>query len=184
MNKKDPIKDVFEQLEGSFDVKETPAGHEHRFFEKLNAQAAPKKASKHVIWKVISVAAAVTLLLFLGGTVWPKETSKEAELASISPEMEETQSFFTTTINAEIQKLREIESPETKKVIEDALAEISVLETAYQQLKLDLVASGNNKRVINAMIVNFQNRILLLEQVSRTIEEIKLFNNTTDETLL
>lgn len=182
MKQKDNIKDLFERLDGSFPLDETPQGHQRRFLEKLNQQQdKPKKLN---FWKWGSIAAAITLLVILGGSVFVPQQPKEADLASISPEMEQTQSFFTTTITTEIEALKQFDSPENKKIIQDALSQVDKLEKEYQILKKDLVESGNNKQVINAMITNFQNRISVLEQVSETIETIKTFKNTTDETYL
>lgn len=183
MKKKEPIQDLFERLEGSFDTQEVPVGHQKRFLEKLN-KTEQQKSPRHMVWKVVSVAAAITLILFLASTFWTQEAPLEAELASVSPEMKETQSLFTTTINEEIQNLQQYESPETKELIDNVLAEVTHLENEYQQLKKDLVSSGNNKRVIRAMINNFQNRIVLLEQVAGTVEEIKTLKNEIDETTI
>lgn len=182
MKQKDTIKDLFERLEGSFTVEETPQGHQRRFLEKLSQEKAKPKRLNY--WRWGSIAAAITLLVILGGSIFGPQQSQEADLASVSPEMEQTQSFFTTTITTEIEALKQFDSPENKKLIEDALSQVANLEEEYEILKKDLVESGNNKQVINAMITNFQNRILVLEQVSETIETIKTFKNTTDETYL
>lgn len=182
MKEKDTITQLFENLEGSFDVQETPQGHQKRFLDRLNPpQAAPKRIP---LWKWGSIAAAITLLVILGAGFIATPVSQEADLASVSPEMEQTQSFFTATITSEIRALKKFESPENKKLIQDALTNVEKLEVAYQQLKKDLVESGNNKRVINAMILNFQNRIVILEQVSETIETIKTLKQQTNETFL
>ena len=55
----------------------------------------------------------------------------------------------------------------------DALFQIELLEQNYIKLKQDLTASGNDKRVINAMISNFQDRINILNNVLNQIEELK-----------
>ncbi|MDX1461522.1 MAG: hypothetical protein R3359_00580 [Marinirhabdus sp.] len=185
MEEKDIIKDCFERHQGSFDIHELPEGHQKRFLEKLHEHAAVEKTPTRILLlKTLSIAATVSLLLYLGGVAVAQQQPQEADLASVSPEMEQTQSFFTTTISREIQALKTFESPETKKLIKDALVEITKLEQEYQQLKKDLVESGNNKRVIHAMISNFQTRITILEQVSETIESIQTLKNNRDETLL
>ena len=53
----------------------------------------------------------------------------------------------------------------------------------YEKLKLDLTSSGEDKRVIYAMITNFQNRIDLLENVLEQIEEIKQLKNSNNENI-
>ncbi|WP_432410480.1 hypothetical protein [Rasiella sp. SM2506] len=182
MKEQDNITHLFERLTGNFDLNETPQGHQRRFLEKLNQeQAKPKKLN---FWKLGSIAAAITLLIILGGSLFAPQQPQEADLASVSPEMEQTQSFFTTAIHTEIEALKKFESPENNTLIQDALLQVDKLEKDYQSLKKDLVESGNNKQVINAMITNFQNRIAVLEKVSETIETIKKLKNTTDETYL
>ena len=54
---------------------------------------------------------------------------------------------------------------------------MNTLETQYENLKNDLLESGQDKRVIYAMIDNFQNRIDLLEQVLEHIEATKKLND-------
>jgi septum formation inhibitor-activating ATPase MinD len=68
--------------------------------------------------------------------------------------------------------------------VDDALKQVAILENKYVGLKKDLVQSGNDKRVIYAMISNFQNRINLLQQVIKKIEEIKNLKINRDETIL
>jgi len=176
---KNKLDHLFERMQGSFDVHETPDGHQSRFMKKLNAQEKGAKTSK-TWWKPISIAASVLLLIALG---WSNvETEPDSlDLASISPEMEETQSFFTMSINRELETLKEFSDPNSKKLVDDALLQMENLEVEYEDLKVDLAKSGNDKRVIYAMISNFQNRIDLLEQVIETIEEIQNLKTNTDE---
>jgi len=98
--------------------------------------------------------------------------------------MMQTQSFFTTTINKELQTLKSLNKPEAKSLVADALQQLDILEKEYEGLKKDLAESGNDKRVIYAMINNFQTRINLLEQVIEKIEEIKNLKKYRDETTI
>jgi len=180
--KKDAIEELFENLDGSFDVYETPSGHKKRFLEKLNAAEKPSVIRLNW-WKPLSIAASIAVLIAVGSTLL-KTNPSESDLASVSPEMMQTQSFFTTTINKELQTLKSLTSPEAKILVDDALKQIDVLEKQYAGLKKDLVLSGNDKRVIYAMISNFQNRINLLQQVIEKIEEIKNLKANRDETTI
>ena len=98
--------------------------------------------------------------------------------------MEETQSFFTTVINEELETLKSFENEDTEILIHDTLGRLEALESEYDGLKIDLVNSGNDKRVISAMITNFQNRIDLLQEVIKTIEEIKTLKANKNETTI
>ena len=172
---KNTIDELFESHKGKFDVHQTPEGHQKRFLDKLNAaQASATTQAKAGVnwWRPLSIAASVVVIIGLGFSLL-KSPEPSGELASVSPEMEQTQTFFVTTINTEIEKLKSFETPETKAMIDHALKQITSLEEEYQLLKQDLIDSGNDKRVIYAMISNFQKRIDLLEQVVVIVEEIK-----------
>ncbi|PHS64143.1 MAG: hypothetical protein COB12_08385 [Flavobacterium sp.] len=181
---KDKIDQLFENLEGSFNTNETPQGHQHRFLDKLNTQTETKKEGKLIKFafkKAIAIAAIVAIIVTVGSLFFNPKIITAADLASVSPEMEQTQSFFTSSINRELETLNSFKSPEAKKMVQDALKQMDILESKYELLKTDLVKSGSDQRVIYAMIQNFQNRINLLEQVINKIEEVKNLNTKKNE---
>jgi len=96
--------------------------------------------------------------------------------------MQETQEFFTKTIERELFEIKENITPENQALVEDAITQVDVLEKEYKKLKGDLLESGEDKRVIYAMIDNFQNRINLLQNVLEQIEVIKELT-ITDQTI-
>ncbi len=177
---KDKIDILFKRLEGSFDTQESPAGHQSRFMERLNAQKTQPARRSFGWWKPLSIAATFIVLITLGlaqGDARPES----ADLASISPEMEETQSFFTTTINRELETLRSLHNADTEDLVNDALIQLSKLEAEYDQLKVDLVDSGNDNRVVYAMISNLQSRVDLLQEMISNIEEYKNLKTNENE---
>ena len=181
--KKDKIDELFDNLRGEFDINEPNTGHESRFLDKLNANTIastePKKSSGFN-WKPF-LAIAASLVICLAVFTTSNAQPEVMDLASVSPEMSETQDFFTTTINAELKKLNNERSPLTEQVITDALNRIELLEKDYQQLKTDLTESNKDQRVIYAMIRNFQNRIDVLNTVLEQIEIIKELKTNSDE---
>lgn len=179
----DKLNTLFNDMEGCFDIHETPTGHSARFLERLHhaSEERPVATQKKRIdwWKPLSIAASIALLIAVAFNFQQTEVN-EADLASVSEEMKTTQSFFTTTINQELATLKSYSAPETKALVNDALKQIDQLENKYEQLKSDLVTSGNDKRVVYAMISNFQTRIDLLTQVIETLEELKTTQNYED----
>ncbi|WP_452220690.1 hypothetical protein [Lacinutrix salivirga] len=174
--KKDNLDTLFETLANQFDSEAPNAGHEARFLNKLKHQndtaiiSVKKKTVS--LWKpLLGIAATVTLIIVF--TFGLKTETAQNDLASISPEMAETQSFFSRTIKQELQKLNEEKTPEAQQLIKDATTRLNKLEAAYDALKTDLAESGDDKRVIYAMISNFQNRIEVLQTTLQKIEEIK-----------
>jgi len=169
---------LFKNLNADFNTEEPNLGHQNRFLEKLNSQNTkkeiPNKSSKSLrrLWRPLTgIAASIALLITVFIGIQNDSTPKG--LASISPEMATTQDFFTNTITSELEKLNSEESPEFQNLIVDALFQIKILEENYKELTVDLKESGDDKRVIYAMISNFQNRIDLLQNVVEQIDNLK-----------
>ncbi len=182
--KKDTLKDLFKHLEHDFDLEIPNSGHENRFLEKLNTQNQQQVVnsykSKRSLWRpLLGLAASIVLIVTIAFNFSIKK--EPLGLASVSPKMAETQSFFAAIIEEELSKIEKERAPETEWLINDAMTQIKTLEKQYNNLKIDLKESGNDKRVIHAMINNFYNRIELLKTVLKSIEEVKLIKNNFDE---
>ncbi len=181
--KNNDFEDLFEGL--NFDIEEPHSGHRERFFKKLDDQTSTEKNSPKVkrLWTpIIAIAASFLLAFFLIGEFFGNDISaKNSDLASISPEMKQTQEFYTGMISRELNSLKQEKSPETRAIVNDALKQMEKLEKEYDELRLDLVESGKDNRVIHAMIQNFQKRIDLLNTVLSQIENIKTLKNNNHE---
>ncbi|WP_369992802.1 hypothetical protein [Winogradskyella sp.] len=180
---KDTLDDLFGDFKSEFDINEPNEGHKDRFLEKLKtSNIASNDSDKRsgFNWKPFLAIAASLVICFSVFTTLQNEPEIR-DLASVSPEMSETQDFFTATIQTELKKLNAERSPLTEQVIADALNRIELLEKEYQNLKTDLTESNNDQRVIYAMISNFQNRIDILNTVLEQIETIKQLKNNSDE---
>ncbi|MCF6295758.1 MAG: hypothetical protein L3J25_08715 [Flavobacteriaceae bacterium] len=174
---------LFKNLKEDFDIETPGLGHQQRFLDKLNNQTETvvlNTKPQRSIWRpLIGVAASVVLLISL--FVGFQQDSNSKDLASVSPEMANTQDFFTNAITSELEKLNSEETPEFQDLIVDALFQIKILEENYEKLKIDLNESGNDKRVIYAMITNFQNRIDVLQNVVEQIDNLKQQNIKQNE---
>ncbi|MGW1456340.1 DUF4179 domain-containing protein [Salegentibacter agarivorans] len=184
--KKDNINELFKELD--FDNKEPASGHKARFLRKLEEQNGKTNNSgsrphKRSIWApMLSVAAILAIAFMVFAGFFNENTRRNSgELASVSPEMKETQQFYTQLIKTELATLETENTPETEAIVNDALTQLEKLETEYEKLKKDLQNSGKDKRVIYAMISNFQQRINLLNEVLEQIENIKTLKNQSDE---
>ncbi|TGV03325.1 hypothetical protein [Flavivirga rizhaonensis] len=183
MSKKS-IDQLFKEHENDFDIETPESNHTERFLHKLNKQSGLQSIKvgkqRRRLWKpLIGVAASVILLitLFIGS----QQETNYRELASVSPKMAETEDFFTSTIAEELSKIKNENSPKAQALIQDTMARIKVLEKDYESLKIDLTVSGDDRRVIYAMISNFQNRIDILQNALEQIEKIKQLNNRSHE---
>lgn len=180
--KTDNLEELFQGLD--FDVAEPTAGHQQRFEEKLRGNSKKNLSSSGVIplwlpW--MTVAACFLLAVIIFGNVYGPGSNNQGELASVSPEMAETQDFYASVIKKELYKLEQEKTPETEAIVLDALKQLEILENDYTRLKTDLVKSGQDQRVIYAMISNFQKRIDLLNQVLEKINNINTLKITPHE---
>ncbi|MGB3607413.1 MAG: hypothetical protein WA775_12170 [Psychroserpens sp.] len=183
--KNDFLDNLFKDLEGAFDIESPNTGHQNRFLDKLISQRESLPVSKSrtlQYWKpILAVAASIILGLSIFGVMQQQEQDLSG-LASVSPEMSQTQSFFTFAIEQELAAIQAKRSPETEQMITDALSQLKSLENDYNQLNSDLIESGNDQRVIYAMITNFQNRIVVLETVMTDIKDLNTIKNNENAT--
>lgn len=171
MRKNDHIEELFQSVD--FDVAVPPENHRERFLEKLKKNDRNKKFNLNSPWTpFLAIAASFLLAFLLFQGLYSEQFTQKQELASVSSEMKTTQNFYSSAIKAELYKLQQHKNPETEAVINDALKQLEILETDYNKLKTDLAKSGQDPRVIYAMISNFQQRIDLLENVLETVNNI------------
>lgn len=166
-----------------FDIAEPETGHNERFLNKLKEQKKPAGSGKlRILWTPLLAVAASFLFIFLISEIAPGNSlNKTGDLAAISPEMKETQQFYTTLIKTELAKVNDAKTPETEAIVNDAITQLEKLDLEYLELKKDLVKSGQDKRVVFAMVSNLQQRIDLLNEVLIRIENIKELKNSNNE---
>jgi hypothetical protein len=169
-----------------FDIADAPDGHQERFLEKLKKHQFPTGSSQgklRMIWMpIIAVAASLLIFFLLTGNLSNfKMSNSRGDLAQVSPEMKETQGFYTSLIKTELTRLNEVKSPETELVVNDALQQLEKLDLDYLNLKKDLIKSGHDKRVIFAMVSNLQQRLDVLNNVLTRIEKINKLKNPSNE---
>lgn len=166
------------ELREEFDFAEPNVGHFERFQAKLNDEKKTKPNHK-TSWLWLSVAAMV--LLAFGFMLGNLNTQKGIQLADVSPKMQETQNFYLASIQQEIELVKAKQIPENQKIIEDSFEQLTVLETKYEELTLELKESNEDKRVIFAMISNFQTRIEVLQNLLQQLEEFQSFEHNIPE---
>ena len=160
-----------------FDLEEPRFGHLDRFQDKLNNQ--DKKKKKITSFKWMSIAASV--ILMIGFWLGSNQTETTLLLADVSPKMQEAESFFVSTIKQELKEVEKVRNPKTERVIEDALNQLEVLEDKYKDLVKALNSSNDDRRVVYAMISNYQNRIDVLQDVLKLINQINNPKENQDE---
>ena len=165
----DNVEKIFKELENQFDVEEPNVDHFSRFEAKLNKGRKPNILLK--LWPFIAIAASV--ILIFGVWLGAPFSKQGMELAKVSSEMGETQNYFVATIEKELESIEKERNPDTEQLINDGLQQLNKLEKEYQALTLELKESAEDKRIIYAMIANFQQRIEVLQSLLTQIEDVK-----------
>lgn len=180
---KDGIDELFERLQGEFDLGEPQAGHRERFLGKLaqGPLVVSRERQRISWWKPLAIAASVAALALLGLQFLGAEPTVEQQLTRIAPEVGRTEFYFANLIERQLEEIQAEKTPGTAPLVEDALIQLKRLEKDYGQLERDLISGGDGKIIIRAMINNFQTRIDLLREVSLQIENIKNLNSQHHE---
>jgi hypothetical protein len=112
------------------------------------------------------------------GTVESRQT-----LERVAPELVQVEAHYASLIEQKKQELNEFDM-QALGVDSDLDKEMKVLDSTYTQLKKDLLTNPNKEMVIDAMTVNMQLRIDLLNQQLNTLKKIKqLQSSYKDENL-
>jgi len=167
-NEKDNLDGLFGHFEGQWDTDHPDLGHQERFLNRLEG-----KKKQHFPFRFAApVAAAVVILMGLLIVFNPMQ-DKNMALNKMSPQAKEAQVYFSSIIEKELAKVEKEDSPETERIVHDALNHMQQLEADYNVLTQELQEKGENKKILHAMITNLQVRIAFLEKVLTQIENIK-----------
>lgn len=133
--------------------------------------------SPMIYWR----AAAVILLLITSWLAFDKVsqyTEDNSDVAEVNQQLLEAESFYVSLI---AQKSNEISVLSAKYDLGgDFLNDIEMLDSMYTVLKKDL-NNGNEENLVDAMILNLQLRIEILNQQLSIIQSIE--NSEEDETI-
>jgi len=155
MDYKNPRKDLWKDIENE-----------------ITTATKQRKISNAVIfWR----AAAVILLLVSSWLVMDKvyrdsSGNEERTIAEVNPQLLEAENFYISLINQKKQEITVL--GEKYDLGEGFLQEIDVLDSMYTVLKQDL-HQGDEENLVDAMILNLQLRIEILNKQLSIIQSIE-----------
>ena len=170
----DKLENRFKELVDQFDLEQPPIGHFERFEARL-------KPTKRRLIPISYMAIAASIALLFGLWVGNSYSDSGMELAMISSEMEETQDYFSTSIEKHLETIENERNEDSEEIINDSLEQIKKLEDQYKRLTAELGENSEDKRIIFAMISNFQQRIDVLQNLLTKIEDIKQLKTQNHE---
>lgn len=184
MKAQDNIEEIILNHREGLNDNEPMEGHFDRFEAKLNLQHKKKKFNLNVVWKV---AAAVVFVLLVSnqvaiylsqgnqGSLFSTFGKKEVTLSSVSPEYQEVEFYYTSSINSGINQWEKLKregmiSEEEQDMMN---SELNDFQTRYENLQKDLAANPNDERVINAMLEYYQAKLSVINLIVNKLEEVK-----------
>jgi len=192
MKEKDYIEELIAKNRKELNDNEPPAGHFGRFEARLEGFQGKKKGNTlSIVWK-IAAAAVFTFLIVNQTIIWftgkdesPSGTREESgmTLASVSPEYEEVEFFYTNAIHVGLTEWERMtgEGMITKEEQQMMEHELEEFEQTFQILQSDLCANPHDERVINAMIEYYQTKLSLINMIIEKLQEVKQKNNDENE---
>nr|WP_321485770.1 hypothetical protein [uncultured Draconibacterium sp.] len=185
MEKKDNIEKLIQDNIETLNDNEPMEGHFARFEAKLNEQHKKKRTiSLNIILKV----AAAVVFIFLAtnqafiyfspdspGIFNSKKQTANITLASLSPEYQEVEYYYTSSINTGMDQWNKwveegLISEDEQNMMNNELADF---ETLYQNLQKDLTANPNDDRVINAMLEYYQAKLSVINIIITKLKEVQ-----------
>jgi hypothetical protein len=185
MEKRDYIEKLILDNIETLNDNEPMEGHFARFEAKLNAQNKKKRTiNLNIILKVTAAVVFVFLatnqaFIYFSpdnqGIFNSKTESASLTLASVSPEYQEVEYYYTSSINTGMEQWNKwieegLISEDEQTMMNNELAEF---ETLYQNLQKDLAANPNDERVINAMLEYYQAKLSVINIIITKLEEVQ-----------
>jgi len=191
MKEKDYIEELIAKNLEELSDNEPPAGHFERFESRLkDFQKRKKVISLNFIWKA-AAAAVFAFLIVNQAIIWFSTdnntqingTGNQITLASVSPEYEEVEFYYTNAINVGLNEWERLMSEGLISEEEQQMmdAELSEFEQIFEKLQGDLATSPNDERVINAMLEYYQTKLSIIHMIIEKLEEVKQKTNTSHE---
>jgi hypothetical protein len=196
MKEKDYIEGLIANNLEALNDNEPFEGHFGRFEEKLKAQHKSRKISLNLVLKIAAVLVFALLAtnqafiyfspnsqgLLLNAA---KNSDKNITLASVSPEYQEVEFYYTTSIKSGLEQWNALTQEGMISADEEAMMqnELQEFERLYKNLQSDLADNPNDERVINAMLEFYQTKLSLINMIVNKLEEVKQQKNNHDESI-
>lgn len=182
---KSNIEKIITENRESFNDAEPLEGHFERFGAKLDKEfGRNKKLNLRIVWQVAAAVAFIFLAINQAIVLFAPKQTKEISLATVSPEYQEMENYYVTSINTSLTNWDALQkegrlSSEEKTLLDQ---ELKAFEITFKGLQKELEANPNDDRVINAMIEFYQSKLAVINIIMNNLKEVKQLKNTNHET--
>ncbi len=170
-------------------------GHADRFLSKLDKELPNDPPKRKVISLWMQIAASVVVAVGLSFYYFnsnsdvidtdhkvtvvdrdkPASDVQTISLGDLSPDLRKIETYYTTNINLQLSDLAA--DPENKELVDGYMERLAELNKEYQRLNQELNELGPNDQTINALIMNLQLRLQLLEKLKTKLNQLNTSKN-------
>ncbi|MBN1182618.1 MAG: hypothetical protein JXB49_10050 [Bacteroidales bacterium] len=151
-------------------------GHFNRFSKKLDALHAKRKV--FYLSHILRAAVAIIFIISVSVLLYNKVYANSYTLGDLSQEMNETQIYFETQLSHRYKKIDKLIDNEVISPNE-IFTDLDEMDDYYKGLQKDMAENPNDERIVNAMIVYYQQKIELLDRIlNMTMQYDENLNNT------
>ena len=161
----------------SFDFSEPNEGHFERFMDRINIEN-PKEL-KLPIYGILKIAAIFILVIGISvvliNNIDKSKNGAEVNricLSDISDDYEEVENFYNSRIEQKMKILNDI-APMGSDIEKDFLnEEFKEIDKSYSELQKELSLNVQDRRIIEAMIRNYQIKTNILDKIIYQLDSI------------
>jgi len=124
---------------------------------------------------VVSIFIAIGTFYFTGGFTFIRNSISEQIVAAELPaELQEVMQYYNVISNKKVDQITDlaISEDEAKRVKEMALFELKSLEEERIELEKEYTKNPNNERIMNALLLNQQNKSGILDKILNTLNQV------------
>ncbi len=183
MQSKDNIEELISKHLEELNETEPREGHFERFEAKIKTQHKKRTITISDVWKVaaavvfvfLAVNQAVIYFSSDGQGLIHRQNNANVSLASVSPEYQEVEFYYTNAINVGLNQWNKLKDEGAVSKNEQVLMdnELKEFEKMHQSLQNDLAANPNDERVINAMLEYYQSKLNVINIIVDKLKEVK-----------
>lgn len=166
---------IFE-LRKQLDIRETPAGHQKRFKEKLRRKGNYRPGRLRSLG--VKAAAAVALIAAVFTGWWWNAGGISEPVMAFDPELAELEVYYTNLYYEEFEEISQydLEEYEFARQLKHDLDQI---EASNQNFKAMIMEQGKNEYLVEALIENYQMKLKILKKLKHLIVQTENHHETS-----
>lgn len=157
-------------------------GHNDRFLQKLNDLQIEQPESWFSRYSIALRLAAAIIVFFTIGTLYyttgfsglANLLTNQLVAADLPPEVEEVIQYYSAITNKKVGQIDDLAVSENQATKIKAMVndELNALEVDRKDLEAEYARNPNNKRIVNAMLVNQQKKSQLIDKILKTLKQV------------